>query len=165
MGMDELLTVREDLMKESLRHKEHLKGFVKENFQSCINNMDTIREVSTRLRAASLEGGDGVHGATPAKVAEELRNTNSFAQNSFSGLIKRYNISQNLDSVLQLLGKYDSLVILPSMVRSSVDARDFEAVISLYQRAMGLIEKESIYTGDIKTIWKRLQDEVFKVCV
>lgn len=151
-------------MKESLNHRDHLKKFVKENFQSCINNMDTIREVATRLRAASLEGGVGVHGATPAKVLEELHNLDYQAENNFSGLIKRYNLSQNLDSVLQLLGKYDSLVILPSMVRSSVEGRDFEAVVTLYQKAMNLVEKESLDTGEVQTIWKRLQVEVSKVC-
>lgn len=163
MDMEELLAVREDLMTESLNHREHLKRFVKENFQSCISNMDTIREVSTRLQAASFEGGVGAHGATPVKVSEELRNTDAVAQNSFSGLIKRFRLSQNLDNVLQLLGKYDSLVILPSMVRSSVDARDFEAVVTLYQRAMSLVQKESFNTGEVQTIWKRLQSEVFKV--
>ena len=45
MDMGELLAVNEDLMNESLNHRDHLKRFVKENFQSCINNMDTIREV------------------------------------------------------------------------------------------------------------------------
>ena len=163
MDVGELLAVKEDLMNESLNHRDHLKRFVKENFQSCINNMDTIREVSMRLQAASLEGGVGVHGATPAKVLEELKMTDSVAQGSFSGLIKRFSLSQNLDSVLQLLGKYDSLVILPSMVRSSIEARDFEAVVMLYQKAMGLVRRDSISTGDIQTIWKRLQSEVFKV--
>lgn len=163
MDMGELVAVREDLMNESLNHRDHLKRFVKENFQSCINNMDTIREVSMRLQAATLEGGAGAHGATPAKVLEELRMTDLMAQDSFSGLIKRFSLSQNLDSVLQLLGKYDSLVILPSMVRSSIEERDFESVVMLYQKAMSLVHKDSVMNGDIQTIWKKLQSEVFKV--
>ena len=163
-GMEELLGIRESLMNESLNHSKHLKTFVKENFASCISNMDTIGEVAARLHASSVEGGVGVHGATPAKVAEELKRVRLISEDAFLGLIKRYKLSQNLDGVLQLLGKYDSLVILPSMVRSSVEARDFEAVVTLYQRAMHLVKVESADSGEVHTIWNRLQAEVFKVC-
>ncbi|KAI8100821.1 hypothetical protein M9434_005206 [Picochlorum sp. BPE23] len=158
----DLVAARETLSKESMSHSKQLKKFVKDNFESCISNMDTIGEVAMRLHAASLEGGEGAHGATPAKVAEELHHVESVAEKSFSGLIKRYKLGQNLDSVLQLLGKYDSLVILPSMVRECIDSKDFEGVISLYQRAMNLVEMESGTTEEVHTIWNRLQTEVHK---
>lgn len=161
-NIQDLVAARETLSKESLSHSKQLKKFVKDNFESCISNMDTIGEVAMRLHAASLEGGEGAHGATPAKVAEELHHVESVAEKSFSGLIKRYKLGQNLDSVLQLLGKYDSLVILPSMVREAIDSKDFEGVISLYQRAMNLVEMESGTTEEVHTIWNRLQTEVDK---
>ena len=160
----EVLRLKEYLNGEAENHAGQLKQFVKENFESCIRSKDTILEVADRLRAAEAEAGVGAHGATPAKVQEELNCADLAAQKVFSDVIKRYEVSQNLENVLLLLGKYDSLVLLPSMVRAAVESRDFETVVLLYSRAVKLVTLESQGAGEVQTIWQRLKFEVHRVC-
>jgi len=161
--MAELLKAREHLDSEASSHSIRLKKFVKDNFESCIRSKDTISEVARRLHAAEAEGGLGAHGATPGKVEQELNHVSASADSIFSELITRHNHSENLEKVLLLLGKYDSLVLLPSMVRKAVDARDFEQVVNLYQQAMKLVNVEAQELNEVKTIWKRLNTEVGRV--
>ena len=163
--MEELLKAREYLDNEASSHSKRLKKFVKDNFESCIRSKDTISEVARRMHAAEAEDGLGAHGATPGKVEQELGHVSSSADSIFSELIARHNHSENLERVLLLLGKYDSLVLLPSMVRKAVDARDFEQVVILYQQAMKLVNVEAQELNEVRTIWKRLNTEVCRVCL
>lgn len=161
--IDDLLIVREHLASQVAGHAQQLKAYVKENFESCIRSSDTISEVAARLHAAEAEDGMGVHGATPEKVQEELEMAEWKARSIFAELLRRHRMSQNLDNVLLLLGRYDSLVLLPSMLRTAVEARDFDSLISLYQQAMKTVNIESKMVGEVQAIWERLKEEVHRV--
>ncbi|KAG7673527.1 hypothetical protein Ndes2526B_g03020 [Nannochloris sp. 'desiccata'] len=153
------------LRSEVREHTGQLKSLVKENFDRFLSSKDTVDDIAVRLKAAEAEKGAGVHGATPAEVAMGMARSQNAAHGMFGQLLERHAKGESLRVMLGMLGEYDSLVGLPAQVRQCAEARDFAGVLTLYKKAVKVVEERSTREGKINggeshAVWEKLQAEV-----
>ena len=160
-GLDRLRT-------EVREHTGQLKSLVKENFDRFLSSKDTVDDIAMRLKAAEAEKDAGVHGGTPAEVAAGMGRSREAAHGMFGQLLDRHAKGESLRAMLGMLGEYDSLVGLPAQVRQCAEARDFAGVLTLYKKAVKVVEERSGREGkkdgeETHAVWEKLQAEVNRV--
>jgi hypothetical protein len=158
------------LRSEVREHTGQLKSLVKENFDRFLSSKDTVDDIAVRLKAAEAEKGAGVHGATPAEVAMGMAKSQNAAHGMFGQLLERHERGESLRAMLGMLGEYDSLVGLPAQVRQCAEARDFAGVLTLYKKAVKVVEERSTREGknnggESHAVWEKLQAEVNRVSI
>jgi Exocyst complex component Sec5 len=156
------------LRSEVKEHTGQLKSLVKENFDRFLSSKDTVDDIALRLKAAEAEKGVGAHGATPAEVAMGMARSQNAAHGMFGQLLERHAKGESLRAMLGMLGEYDSLVGLPAQVRQCAEARDFAGVLTLYKKAVKVVEERSTREGknsegESHAVWDKLQAEVNRV--
>jgi hypothetical protein len=156
------------LRSEVRQHTGQLKSLVKENFDRFLSSKDTVDDIAVRLKAAEAEQGAGVHGATPGEVAIGMARSQNAAHGMFGQLLERHEKGESVRVMLGMLGEYDSLVGLPAQVRQCAEARDFAGVLTLYKKAVKVVEERSTREGknnggESHAVWEKLQAEVNRV--
>jgi hypothetical protein len=166
----DLIRGLERLRSEVRQHTGQLKSLVKENFDRFLSSKDTVDDIAVRLKAAEAEKGAGVHGATPAEVAMGMARSQNAAHGMFGQLLERHAKGESLRAMLGMLEEYDSLVGLPAQIRQCTEARDFAGVLTLYKKAVKVVEERSTREGKINggeshAVWEKLQAEVNRVSI
>ena len=164
---DSLIRGLERLRTEVREHTGQLKSLVKENFDRFLSSKDTVDDIAGRLRAAEAEGGAGVHGATPGEVAAGVARSRDAAHAMFRQLLERHAKGESLQTMLGMLGEYDSLVGLPAQIRQCTETRDFAGVLAHYTKSIKLAEDRGGRDGQAysQAVWEKLTAEVNKVCI
>ena len=104
-----------------------LRRFVKDNFAETIETIDTVRDVVAGVKAVTgwqdargEHGGKGEHGGSSYQaLASAIVELDEEAEEAFRGYVERVGLSENLNTVVQLFGAYDGLIVLPGLLRGA----------------------------------------------
>ena len=155
----ELVRLRQQLQQASLQQQTQLRQFVKDNFAETIETIDTVRDVVAGVRDVTGSGlgetrsrtGDG-EGGKRTRVGETAVSMTSYealasaiveldeeTEEAFRGYVERVELSENLNTVVQLFGAYDELIVLPGLLRGRVDEGDWEGFVRICEKAISEI--------------------------
>lgn len=189
----ELVRLRQQLQQSSLKQQTELRRFVKDNFAETIETIDTVRDVVAGVKtvtgwqdARGDHGGNGEHGGSSYQaLASAIVELDEEAEEAFRGYVERVGMSENLNTVVQLFGAYDGLIVLPGLLRGRADAGDWEGFVRGCEKAASEIRgmapfglDASGHLGDHSSelarkergtrgesdgeIWVKLEEEVVK---
>ena len=137
----ELVRLRQQQAAASLQRQTQLRQFVKDNFAETIETIDTVRDVVVGVKGVTGEGwkdGKGEAGSYQA-LASAIVELDEEAEEAFRGYVERVGLSENLNTVVQLFGAYDGLIVLPGLLRGRVDVGDWEGFVRGCEKAVSEI--------------------------
>ena len=140
----ELVRLRQQLQQSSLQQQTQLRRFVKDNFAEAIETIDTVRDVVVGVKAVAGDqgvkgdsgGGGKLEGSSYQALASAIVELDEEAEEAFRGYVERVGLSENLNTVVQLFGAYDGLIVLPGLLRGRVDAGDWEGFVRGCEKAV-----------------------------
>jgi len=162
VSWDDLVQDFELLRSDFTESADQMKSLIKEHFQHFIVIQDATNDILTRMTALGMEGDKlGVHGATATDVQDSITRSIQLSKDVFDSMLQRNERKQNVSQMLNALGRYDSLVTLPSQIRESAESEDFEMVIQLYRKAGSFVDgARSVEDPSAKQMWDKLRMEV-----
>ena len=176
----QLVALRNQSLQQSIQHQTHLRQFVKHNFAQTIQTIDTVSKVAAGVRELSMDVGDAEANTSGAKSAYQALASSIVAldadtEEAFRGYVQRVSMSENLNTVVQLFGANDDLIILPSRIRGRAEEGDWEGFVKVCERAaaalreavqdargVGQLSSSSSSSSQTSQIWVKLEEEVMK---
>lgn len=129
------------LQEELSERKGQLKALVKDNFERFISCKKTIDHLHARMKYLE-DGTENL--ASTASLKVSLEQLNAQSKRIFGPMLERQDQIQRIKKVLDLLGRYKSLLGLPKQFREYVRKGEHTKIIAEYNRAKGVISKTSM---------------------
>eukprot|EP00963_Diacronema_lutheri_P002838 scaffold221_cov351-Pavlova_lutheri.AAC.8 len=151
------------LQEELSERKGQLKALVKDNFERFISCKNTIDHLHARMKYV----GDGTENlASIASLKVSLEQLNAQSKRIYGPMLERQDQIQRIKKVLDLLGRFKSLLGLPKQFREYVRKGEHTKIVTEYSRAKGLIQKTSMgilhkLLGELQKMLKEMAQNMY----